>query len=83
MTKKFDKLFEKTNEKMGDNKNIDFEKSDINYKPSKNKKRDIRIQTYLSEDEYKTFISTFKPLDKVANKLRGLILEDIKNRQKK
>jgi hypothetical protein len=31
--------------------------------------------------EYEAFIATFKPLEKVADRIRGLILDDIRKRR--
>lgn len=95
MTDKFDSLFEKTAEKMGDKKTIDFKGSDIDQKgakkmvtiPSKSgtkdktQKKDKRISSYLTESEYEAFIESFKPLEKVADRVRDLILEDIRKRR--
>jgi hypothetical protein len=85
MNKKFEKMFEKTEEKMASNEYIDFEKSSVNNKPKTDEtplKRTIRIQSYLNKNEYKAFGLTMKPLEKPADRLRKLLLEDIKKRQK-
>ena len=79
-TDKFAKLFEQTNDKIGENGHIDFQKSDINKKtPHRTKK----IQTHISDSEFDDFINTLKPLENRAERVRYLILKDIKNRQKK
>ncbi len=93
---KFDNLFEKTEEKMGENKTIDLKGSDIDSKgkkrtvviPSKSalqektQKKDKRLAVYLTESEYDSFIATFNPLEKVSDRIRDLILEDIRKRRK-
>ena len=95
MTDKFDSLFEKTAEKMGDKKTIDLKGSDIDQKGAKKmvtipakstakektQKKDKRITSYLTESEYEAFIESFKPLEKVADRVRDLILEDIRKRR--
>lgn len=94
-TGKFDRMFNETVEIIGDNKTIDFKESDIDSggkkKPvvippksgteAKKQKQNRRIVTYLTENEYKAFIATFKPLDKVAQKTRAAILEYVQRRK--
>lgn len=48
----------------------------------KTQKKDKRLAVYLTESEYEAFIETFKPLEKVADRIRGLILDDIRKRRK-
>ncbi len=74
---KFEDAFKRTNDKMAGDTKIDFSKSDINKKriPRKNK-----IQTHLSDDEFEAFKNTFKPLEQRADRVRNLILNDIKQR---
>ena len=93
---KFDSLFEKTAEKMGDKKTIDFKGSDIDQKgakktvnipakstaKAKTQKKDKRLVVYLTESEYEAFIGTFKPLEKVSDRIRDLILDDIRKIRK-
>lgn len=88
---KFDSLFEKTESKIGENKTIDLKGSDIDSKgkkktvviPAKSslkEKKDQRLAVYLTESEHKAFISTFKPLEKVSDRIRDLILDDTRKR---
>ena len=93
-TGKLDRLFDETVEIIGDNRTIDFKGSDIDSVgrrksvviPPKSgtvatkQKQSRRIVTYLTEDEYKAFIATFRPLDKVAQKTREAILEYIQKK---
>ena len=93
---KFDSLFEKTAEKMGDKTTIDLKGSDIDGKgakkmvnipakstaKAKTQKKDKRFAVYLTESEYEAFISTFKPLETASDRIRKLILDDIRKRKK-
>lgn len=84
MNKKFEKIFQVTKGKMGKNGQIDFEKSDINHKPTqKVLHRTKKIQTHLSEIEFNAFIDTLDLLENRSERVRNLILNDIKYRQKK
>ncbi|MCI5164648.1 MAG: hypothetical protein D3903_00820 [Candidatus Electrothrix sp. GM3_4] len=96
MTNKIDSLFEKTEEKIGDKKTINLKGSDVDNngkkktvtipakgaaKP-KTQRRTKKLATYLTENEYEAFISTFKPIEKVSDRIRDLIIADTKKRRK-
>ena len=81
---KFKKVFDKTEEKIKDNGLIDFEKSSVNKTQYKNSSqyRTNRIQTYLTDSEYKAFGEILKPMEKPAVRIRKLIIDEIKRCQK-
>lgn len=93
---KFDSLFEKTAEKMGNKTTIDLKGSDIDEKGAKKmvnipaksgsknrtQKKDKRLVVYLTESEYEAFIGTFKPLEKVSDRIREIILDDLRKSRK-
>jgi len=90
--KKFDKVFDTVDEKIGSKKHIDFENSSVNgnQKPTKEKEKRIeRIQAYLTKKELVEFYKTMKAFDeqtqrpeKSSERLRNLILKDIEKRKK-
>lgn len=80
MTDKFEALFDKTNEKIGENGHIDFDKSGVN---KVKEKRNNKVQTHLSDSEFQAFIETLNPLENRGERVRKLIMKDIKKRQKK
>lgn len=85
MNKKFDKVFEKTEEKLKDNSHIDFEKSSVNNGNRKEKtlQRNCRIQIYLTESEFETFVKTLKPLEKPAIKAREIVIKHLREEKEK
>lgn len=95
MNNKIDSLFEKTEEKIGENKTIDLKGSDIDSTKKKTVKipakggvkqktqrRTKKLSVYLTESEHEAFASTFKPFDKISDRIRDLIIADTKKRMK-
>lgn len=95
MNDKIDSLFEKTEEKIGENKTINLKGSDVDSsgkkktvtipakgasKP-KTQRRTKKLATYITASEYEAFASTFAPLEKVSDRIRDLIIADTKKRR--
>lgn len=94
MNDKIDSLFDKTEEKMGEKKTIDLKGSDVDSTKgktvkipakggtkSRSQKRTKKLATYLTESEYEAFAKTFSPLEKVSDRIRDLIIADIRQRR--
>ncbi len=85
---KFEKIFSSTKKKMGDKKTIDFKESGVNElltKKSSQQEKNMagkkkRHAVYLSESENQAFLDTFKPRETASERIRNLILEDIRSR---
>ncbi len=86
MNKSTDKIFDKAQKSTGKNSFIDFRNSSTNTKKIQDKRTE-KLQVYLTKDEMANFYKTMKHYDertkrveKQSERLRNIILEDIKKR---
>lgn len=88
--KKFDDLFKQTANEVDVNGDIDFVKSDIHNIPPKKstlketkEKRTNKVQGYFTATEFEEWRLTFEILEKPSDRIRRLVLDDIKRRREK
>ncbi|CAG37863.1 hypothetical protein [Desulfotalea psychrophila] len=72
----FDKLANKS-KTIANSNPVDIQKSELIESVVKREKKNKQVQFYLTETEYNKLINTMKPMEKLSDKVRQIVIKSL------